>query len=118
MKAGAAGYIPKTSKPDVMVAALQLIASGGRYLPPESIAVPVAIGTKQHAVPRNSNLTERQSEVVRLLAKGLSYREIGRGLRISEATVKQHAHAAYRSLGVSSRVQAVITLSRRASRSG
>src|SRR5688572_9846506 len=40
IKAGAAGYIPKTSKPNVMVAALQLVVSGGIYLPPETVTGP------------------------------------------------------------------------------
>lgn len=116
--AGAAGYIPKTSRPDVTVAALQLVVSGGIYLPPEGTARSAVARAGHYATSSNANLTGRQSEVTRLLAKGMSYREIGLRLRIAEATVKQHAHAAYRTLGVSSRVQAVITLSRRAPRSG
>jgi DNA-binding NarL/FixJ family response regulator len=101
-----------------MVAALQLIASGGRYIPPESITVPKADLSQKNALPQLPSLTDRQSGVMRLLANGLSYREIARDLGISESTVKQHAHAVYKTLGVSSRVQAMIALQRRASRSG
>jgi DNA-binding NarL/FixJ family response regulator len=118
LRAGAAGFIIKTSKAGVMVAALQLIASGGIYIPPESIAVPKAELSRQNALPQHPSLTDRQSGVMRLLAKGLSYREIARDLGIKESTVKQHTHAVYKTLGVSSRVQAMIALQRRASRSG
>jgi DNA-binding NarL/FixJ family response regulator len=118
LRAGAAGFIVKTSKAGVMVAALQLIASGGIYIPPESITVPKAEMSRTSVAPPLPSLTDRQSGVMRLLAKGLSYREIARDLGISESTVKQHAHAVYKTLGVSSRVQAMIALQRHASRSG
>ncbi len=116
LRAGAAGFIVKTSRPDVMVAALRLVASGGSYIPPESITVARAELSRQEG-PRLPSLTERQTDVIRLLVRGLSYREIARELGIAESTVKQHAHAIYKSLGVTSRVQAVIALQRRASRS-
>ena len=118
LRAGAAGFIIKTSKAGVMVAALQLIASGGIYIPPESITVLKADMSRKDALPHLPSLTDRQSDVMRLLAKGHSYREIARELSISESTVKQHAHAVYKTLGVPSRVQAMIALQRRASRSG
>lgn len=118
LRAGAAGFIIKTSKAGVMVAALQLVASGGIYIPPESITVLKADTSRKDALPHFPSLTHRQSDVMRLLADGLSYREIARELGISESTVKQHAHAVYKILGVSSRVQAMIALQRCASRSG
>lgn len=116
LRAGAAGFITKTSKPGVMVAALRLVASGGIYIPPESITVANADTPRKGILAELGNLTDRQSDVLRELAKGLSYREIAGNLRISVSTVKQHAHAVYKTLGVSSRVQAMIALQRRASR--
>jgi DNA-binding NarL/FixJ family response regulator len=116
--AGAAGYIIKTSKPDAMIAALRFMCSGGIYLPPEAMAGRTANGSSKHAARHDSTLTARQAEVLGLLARGHTYREIARDLGISESTVKQHAHAIYKTLGVSSRVQAMIALQRRASRSG
>jgi DNA-binding NarL/FixJ family response regulator len=57
-------------------------------------------------------ITERQADVLKLVTKGLSNIEIARRLNISENTVKQHAHAAYRSLGVSSRTEAIVVLAK------
>jgi DNA-binding NarL/FixJ family response regulator len=57
-------------------------------------------------------ITERQADVLRLVCKGRSNLEIARELSIAENTVKQHAHAAYRSLGVSSRTEAMVALSK------
>jgi DNA-binding NarL/FixJ family response regulator len=57
-------------------------------------------------------LTERQADVLKLVARGLPNSDIARRLSISENTVKQHAHAAYRVLGVSSRTEAIVVLAR------
>jgi DNA-binding NarL/FixJ family response regulator len=57
-------------------------------------------------------LTGRQADVLKLVAKGLPNSEIARRLAISENTVKQHAHSAYRLLGVSSRTEAMVVLAR------
>jgi len=57
-------------------------------------------------------ITERQADVLKLVTKGLSNNEIARQLSIAENTVKQHAHAAYRALGVSSRTEAMVALAR------
>ena len=106
LDAGAVGYVPKTSQPGVLADALRLILAGGIYRP----AV--------NAVPRKTpsmgdlGLTERQAEVLRLLARGLANGEIARKLAIAENTVKQHAHSAYRILGVSSRTEAMVVLAR------
>jgi len=105
LDAGAVGYIPKTSLPSVMVAAVRLIAEGGTYVPPEAVsALP---GLRAAA-----DLTQRQVDVLRLLIRGLHNREIAKRLSISEDTVKQHAHAVFGKLGVSSRTEAVAAASR------
>ncbi len=98
LKAGAAGYIPKTSTPDMIVAALGVIAAGGTYIP-KQVMPEVGIAPA---------LTARQREVLQLLAKGASNREIARTLGIADNTAKQHTHAVYQALNVSSRAQAVI----------
>ncbi len=109
LHAGAAGYIPKTSMPAVMIGALKLIASGGIYLPPQAIP---AVTKKKFGGSNSPALTERQADTLRLLMKGLSNRAIGRQLRISEHTVKQHVHAAFKALGVASRTEAFVVLTR------
>lgn len=98
LKLGASGFIPKTTPPAVMLAALQLVAAGGRYIPPE------ALEEKSSAA---QDLTPRQLEVLVLMAQGLSNRSIAAALAISEVTVKQHATDIYHSLRVSGREQAV-----------
>src|SRR5262249_23608620 len=66
---GAVGYIPKTSPPSVIVAAVRFILEGGIYIPPEAVSA-AAI------VRGGPTLTQRQEEVLRLLAKGLHNRQI------------------------------------------
>ena len=110
LDAGAVGYLPKTSAPKVMSDALRLVLDGGFYVPPQAMgAVPPV-----RRIPNFADLgvTERQADVLKLVAKGLSNNEIARRLNISENTVKQHAHAAYRALGVSSRTEAMVVLAK------
>lgn len=98
LKAGAIGYIPKTSTPDMIVAALGVIVAGGTYIP-------------KQVMPEVGNapaLTARQREVLQLLAKGASNRDIARTLGIADNTAKQHTHAVFQALNVTSRAQAVI----------
>ena len=105
LDAGAAGYIPKTSKPEVMIAALKFIAAGGTYVPPEVLedAKPAPRRRGGHL-----NLTERQNDVLRLMLKGYSNERIATELAIAPNTVKQHAHAIFVQLGVSTRAEAVV----------
>lgn len=101
LRAGARGYVPKTSKHDVIVAALRLVAAGGMYVPPQAIAEDSAA----EAVLAHS-LTGRQMDVLRLMAKGLADKQIAKHLRISHDTVRNHARALYVALGVESRKEA------------
>jgi len=111
LEAGAVGYIPKTSKPDVMVAALKLVAAGGTYVPPEALAEPVEKVTSRRR--RALELTQRQKDVLRLMLKGYNNERIASELAIAPNTVKQHAHAIFSALGVSTRADAVIAAARR-----
>ena len=103
LEEGAAGYIPNTSKPEIFIAALRLVAAGGVYVPPQALRaeVPAAV-----VYQRKAELTERQRDVLRLIAKGMGNKEIARHLRIAKDTVKQHAKAVYAALGVAGRAQA------------
>lgn len=105
---GAMGFIPKSSSNRVMLGALQLILSGGRYLPPQLFSTsPVS--------PRSAldlKLTERQRDVLRLMVKGLSNKEICRELGLAEPTVKIHVTAILRALQVTSRAQAIVAINR------
>ncbi len=110
---GAAGFIPKSSTPQVLIAALRLILSGGIYLPPVAFDLPVHSLTHNHGAPMPSNssgglgLTQRQLDVLLKLAQGKSNKVIARELNLSEATVKTHVSTAFRVLNVNNRTEAV-----------
>ncbi len=113
--AGVSGCVPKDLSESALVKALQTLFDGRPYTPPglampENLAAPADTPTPDHVDPA---LTERQSEVLRLLALGRSNREIGQMLNIAEGTVKVHVNAAFRVLGVHNRVSAAAAIRRR-----
>jgi DNA-binding NarL/FixJ family response regulator len=111
LAAGAAGYIPKTANPKVVVNALRLIAEGGTYVPPQALADEIAHTPE-------SSLTDRQREVMQQLLRGRTIGQIARELGIAEATAKHHAHAVYAAFGVSSRADFILAASRRGAATG
>jgi DNA-binding NarL/FixJ family response regulator len=106
---GAMGFIPKSSSNDVMLSALRLVLSGGRYLPPEILS-----GDGTTPAPPSSldevRLTDRQREVLALIVQGKSNKHICRELGLAEATVKIHVTAILRALKVRSRAQAIVAV--------
>eukprot|EP01041_Mallomonas_annulata_P036066 gene36066-59103_t len=97
---GIAGFAPKTSRAAVIEAAVRLVLAGGRYLPPRVLDL-VALRTSPAQATRDVagvRLTERQTEILRLMADGASNKEIARQLDLSPATVKTHAAAAFGAL--------------------
>lgn len=110
LAAGAAGFIPKTASPKVVVNAMRLVAEGGRYIPPEAIATQP--GDNGASVP-DAQLTDRQRVVLAFMLKGRSNAQIAKELKISEGTAKQHAHAVYAAFGVSSRADLILAASGR-----
>ena len=99
-EAGALGYIVKTIEP-VDLAAVLRSALSGRPFEVWGEAAPQGVGSTGA-----ESLSERESVVLEAVARGLSNREIGRELWISEQTVKFHLRNLYRKLGVSSRTEA------------
>ncbi len=120
LASGAMGFIPKSSSHPVMVNALRLVLSGGRYLPPELIADEwksvvgrgTSLGTRAPVSVADLGLTERQRQVLALMAQGKSNKLICRELGLAEATVKIHVTAVLRALKVTSRTQAVVMINR------
>ena len=109
---GAAGFIPKSSANEVMLNALRLVLSGGCYLPPQllnEIGVPPA---RMSDATTDPCLTDRQRQVLTLMAQGKSNKLICRELGLAESTVKIHVSAILKTLGVTSRTQAVIAAQR------
>jgi DNA-binding NarL/FixJ family response regulator len=119
LNAGASGYILKTSPADVIASAIRRVLAGDVYTPPLVLTSGSKLSTKSGAVlgtganpNRSMPLTERQIDVLTLLAKGYRNRQIALKLNVTEGTVKQHVHAIYQSLGISSRTEAMIAAGR------
>lgn len=106
LRAGAKGYLLKDAEPEALLSAIQLVHSGQQYIPSEVAAKLV----QRMNVPE---LTDREQEVVRQMALGLSNHDIGAALSITESTVKFHINRILSKLGVSDRTQAVITALKR-----
>lgn len=117
LEAGARAYIPKNFASDLILSAIRLVMSGGVYVPPE-LFQPMNNRTAQrlpaNASPTSSrpSLTRRQRDVLTLLSRGHSNREIAHELGVTEGTVKIHVAAIFKALGVTNRTQAVIIANR------
>jgi DNA-binding NarL/FixJ family response regulator len=101
LQAGASGYLLKGTNRSTLRDAIRLIHAGRRYIPPE-IADRVLPG------PAAEELTEREVQVLRRIAEGMSNREIGEQLGISESTVKTHVNRLLGKLGVTDRTKALV----------
>jgi DNA-binding NarL/FixJ family response regulator len=107
---GVKGYIPKRSDSNILSGALKLILDGGTYLPPILLENNLNPNGENKNPPfLKKNLTNRQSQVLDLIAQGKSNKQIAYDMGVSEATVKLHINALLRSLKVNNRTQAVIT---------
>jgi DNA-binding NarL/FixJ family response regulator len=114
LRAGAAGFMLKASPPDRLVDAIHLIARGEALLAPtltqRLIAEHVRRPPPGDAIPHQLvQLTEREREVLVLVARGLSNEDIAATLVVGLATVKTHINRILTKLGLRSRVQAVVT---------
>jgi len=109
IEAGAAGYMLKDSPRDTLFAAVRSTAAGGSPLAPSVAARLLGRMGGGGGARGGGDLTMRQLDVVRHVARGASNREIARDLRISEATVKTHLLKIFEKLGVADRTSAVTT---------
>src|SRR5262245_45368438 len=102
--AGASGFIPKSFTADEMTAAIQRVLGGEVFVP----------ATANMTRPSEPNgLTLRQLEVISMLGRGFSNKEIARSLDVAERTVKAHVSAVFEALNVRNRTQAVLVAQRR-----
>jgi DNA-binding NarL/FixJ family response regulator len=110
MDCGASGYVPKTLDSNVVLSALKLVFSGGIYLPTNLLGSTSGEGggDRRGGSGGKGPLTPRQCDVLDLMAKGYSNKEIARNLDLAEGTVKLHVTALLKALDVSNRTQAVI----------
>ncbi|QOR39841.1 response regulator transcription factor [Billgrantia diversa] len=109
---GAVGYIPKSTPRTALLNALAHMLEGQVYLPPDIMRRPPSAASPRQPAPAFAthigSLTEKQREVLRLIVRGHSNKQIARELDIAETTVKTHVSAILRKLGVASRVQAIV----------
>jgi DNA-binding NarL/FixJ family response regulator len=112
LDAGVHGYIPKGLSAQEMVAAFRSVIAGQIYVPAliSDVSVKPTPPRTSHDPMQDACLTDRQFEVLGLLAAGHSNKEIARALRIAEGTVKVHITAAFRMLGVHNRVSAAAAI--------
>lgn len=117
---GASGFIPKSASNNVLLNAIQLVSNGGTYIPPEMLAskpkhnegtdinnhnIPSLINETKEAAKK---LTQRQSEVLELLSKGMSNKEIAKSFGLSENTVKVHVASILKLFNAENRTEVVV----------
>ena len=106
LQAGAKGYLLKDTEIDDLIDAIRTIHAGKKYIPP-------AVGAKLAERMSLSSLSDREHEVIQLMAEGKTNQAISKQLHISESTIKFHNSNIFVKLGVSDRTQAVLVAIKR-----
>lgn len=102
LKAGAAGYVTKDSDPDVLIAAIRRVAAGGRFIPPD-LAEQIAFESfSSPAIALHDTLSQRELQILRLLASGKTVNDIADQLSISNKTVSTYKFRLMKKLNVDS----------------
>ena len=111
LKAGASGFVLKDDSPEQLLAAIRTVAAGEALLSPTITrrVIEKFVHISRPAPPKEfEELSERERDVFRMMARGLSNAEIGHELHISETTVKTHVTHILQKLNLRDRVQAVV----------
>jgi two-component system, NarL family, nitrate/nitrite response regulator NarL len=108
IQAGARGFLPKTATSEQFTHAIQMLLAGGTSVPAD-LLVGVPSSGETHWL---TLLTPRETEVLRVTARGLSNKEIARELDLAEVTVKLHLSSIFRKVGVRSRTEAAMMASK------
>jgi len=113
LRAGASGFLLKDAPADELVRAVRVVAAGDALLAPSITRRMIADLVSRQAAPRRSSdelarLTPRETEVLELIARGMSNAEIAASLFVSEETVKTHVGKVFSKLGLRDRAQAVV----------
>ncbi|MDN3277972.1 response regulator transcription factor [Frankia sp. RB7] len=107
LSSGALGYVPKSASSTTLIGALKLVLQGDVYVPP------LMLNERPREIPTNPpaaslrRLTQRQSDVLRLVQRGISNKLIARELGLSEKTVKVHVTSILKALNVTTRTAAI-----------
>lgn len=106
--AGATGFLPKSTHRPIMLSAIRLVMAGGVYIPP--LVLDAIAPTRRNGTHTDLKrlLTERQIDVLRLLAEGRPNKEIARQLNLAEGTVRVHVNAVLKALNARNRTEAAL----------
>ncbi|PIW59270.1 response regulator transcription factor [Shewanella sp. CG12_big_fil_rev_8_21_14_0_65_47_15] len=107
LNAGAAGYLTKDSEPEQLLTAIRRIAQGKRYIDPELAEQMVFASSHDKGSLQHEQLSEREFEIMLLLAKGISLNEIAEQLAISSKTVSTHKMRLMKKLSLNSNADLV-----------
>jgi DNA-binding NarL/FixJ family response regulator len=107
VKAGATGYLVKSASREELLAAVRRVAAGDSVFTPGLAALVLGEFRKidQPAMPPGERLTERETEILKMVAKGMSYKQIAERLVISHRTVQNHVQNTLRKLQMHNRVE-------------
>jgi DNA-binding NarL/FixJ family response regulator len=112
VRAGARGYLLKGVTPEVLVEAIRTLAAGGSYLYAPLAAAANAENRRsewyEDAIGAPHGLTDRETDVLKLMTSGISNREIAKALKLGEGTVRNHVSSIFSKLGVNDRTKAVL----------
>ena len=112
VKAGARGYLLKGASPETLLEAIRSVADGGTYLYAPLVSDLARTGIKNshrdNAYGMLETLTDRELEILRLMASGIGNREIAEALDLREGTVKNHVSSIFAKLSVADRTKAVL----------
>lgn len=112
LDAGAAGFVLKEAAAEAIIAATRTVAAGGAWLDPAVTARVVDVARagrpRRREAERVAQLTDRELDVLRLMATGATNTEIAAALFVSEATVKSHVGATFAKLGARDRAGAIV----------
>ncbi len=113
LRAGACGYLLKNIEAEALIAAIRSAAAGESVISPRMMGkllsgVRAETPVPAREVPESERLTPREGEILALIARGKSNKEIARALEVAESTVKIHVQNLLRKLGLASRVQAAV----------
>ena len=113
LQMGAAGFIPKSLDAALLTAAIRFVLNGGVYIPVKLFAEAQRTSLLTNRDMQRPNvetvhLTERQKDVLALLAKGAPIKRICKELNLSEGTVKTHVTAIYRAFNATNRTEALL----------
>jgi DNA-binding NarL/FixJ family response regulator len=105
VKLGVCGLVMKDSAPDQLLECVRKVHAGGHWLDHETVTRAFTTALDRESAVRETALTPREIEIVRMVAEGLRNRAIATRLSISEGTVKVHLHNIYEKLGVDGRLE-------------